>query len=460
MEKKYQDTIVELIKTHKRFEGLEENLDDIVSDVYRLANTTLSAIDDEEVLKNYLNKIITTAIITTAQKLNINKRKNSRNIEDILSFPSIATNIRETTTVEVIDTLDIANEQEAIVDNMLDIESEDIINFVDTEQSEDVEFENETDEQSEELKLEDEVDEHFNETTFVNNSTEEVVVDKLLVEKMINGVQENDLEENLLDDRTNSLEEDLKSDNTYEDLEELTVIEDLDSFADSPEYIEDMLEEATDIEVLENYIKTEIVSTEEVNNVKEKEVVAEEVEEVNVVNEFEEAEEINVIEEADDNNLTIVSEDIEDLNIIDESESFSEFVELENEEILSSSIENDDAMEELISNEDLAEDTIEIIEEQIENNDTEISSSYIAPDNFQDRFNCFYFEPNIIDFDSEYICKNLIELDKNYSDLSIIKICELKFYQNKSIKDISNDLNMPEDIILEALEKIIDTIKD
>ena len=64
MEKKYYDLIVTLIKNHRKYPGLESLLDDIAQDAYNHAQVVLGTITNEDVITSYLNKVVSTSIIT------------------------------------------------------------------------------------------------------------------------------------------------------------------------------------------------------------------------------------------------------------------------------------------------------------------------------------------------------------------------------------------------------------
>ena len=54
MEKKYYDLIVTLIKSNRKYPGLEHLLEEIANDVYEKSISTISSINDEKTIINYL----------------------------------------------------------------------------------------------------------------------------------------------------------------------------------------------------------------------------------------------------------------------------------------------------------------------------------------------------------------------------------------------------------------------
>ena len=76
------------------------------------------------------------------------------------------------------------------------------------------------------------------------------------------------------------------------------------------------------------------------------------------------------------------------------------------------------------------------------------------------KYDCFEYEPYSADFDTEDICKKLIFLNKKYASIDILKICELRYYQNLSVLEIADKMNLQYDDVVDALDKITDSVKD
>ena len=90
----------------------------------------------------------------------------------------------------------------------------------------------------------------------------------------------------------------------------------------------------------------------------------------------------------------------------------------------------------------------------------EENKKYSVSIDFSSRFDCFEYEPDAPQYDSETICAELIELDNKHPEKQILKICELKYYQKKSITEIADILNISTDTVLETLNEIIDVAKE
>ena len=84
MERKYYNTILNLVKNHRRYPGLEDITDEIIEDVYNHAGSILNELTDSSVIETYLNKMVSTAIITVPRRLNHSSRRTTNNSAQIL----------------------------------------------------------------------------------------------------------------------------------------------------------------------------------------------------------------------------------------------------------------------------------------------------------------------------------------------------------------------------------------
>ena len=360
---KYFDLIITKIKNHRKYDGLEAILEDIANDVYEHSAIVLESVENEEVISTYLDKVIATSIITVPKRLNFNTRVRHR----VLTMT-------EPKQVETQTTL-----EEPLFEEFTDLPEENFEEF-----SELVEPEEEVLEQ-EEVK-------------------EEILVDKSLIDKMING--NSTYSKEYSQEETFAVEEEVLA--VEEQLEELDVEEEVLD-------VEESLEELD--------VKEEVLEVEE--PLKELDV-EEEVLEVE-----EPLEELDVEEE-----VLEVEEPLEELDV--------------EEEVL----EVEEQLEEL----DVEEEVLEV-EEPLEELDTESinnsNNEFTVPD-----FSCFSYKPTIDDVDIEDYENELIALQKSYSNIDIEKLCHLKFTKNMSIEEISNLLNISKNDVLEALGDIIDKLKD
>ena len=80
-ENKNYRLIESFIKKHKKYPGLESILDDIIDDVYSHSEVILNTVTNESVINAYLEKVVSTSIITVPKRLGIRNSIPSRVIE-------------------------------------------------------------------------------------------------------------------------------------------------------------------------------------------------------------------------------------------------------------------------------------------------------------------------------------------------------------------------------------------
>ncbi len=85
----YYDLIERLLKNHKKFNGYEAIAEDIIDDVYSHSESVLKSVKDENVVEGYLNKVISTSIITVSKKLNFHNELKHRTITKVNESESI-----------------------------------------------------------------------------------------------------------------------------------------------------------------------------------------------------------------------------------------------------------------------------------------------------------------------------------------------------------------------------------
>lgn len=77
---KYYGIIENLVRTHRKFEGCEPILDDIIDDVYKHAQTVIAALKDEDILLSYLQKLVSVSVITVPKRMNFHNEIKHRTI--------------------------------------------------------------------------------------------------------------------------------------------------------------------------------------------------------------------------------------------------------------------------------------------------------------------------------------------------------------------------------------------
>ena len=429
MEKKHYDLIISLIKQHRKYPGHEPILEDIAQDVYERTKVVFSTITNGDVLTEYLNKVISTSFVVVPKRMNFNKR---------VSHRIILPNTSQTTIQEVQfkpEQTNIAVLEEPIVAENIVLHEESITEL------EDENIQTVTNEEV--LELDEDLVQDLEESFIEESSLAEVVenvedinndtnpsnikeVNKNLVDMMINGVSiHNETETEQVD--INNLDE------LSENIDELEIIEDFSENA------EELLIELSD-ENAENILEQENLD------------VLEEIEEIAELSAD------NTSDGCDD----FVGDMPESYCLL--QEETQEELSLENEEVKEETILLEGSLEE---NEDLTLENVnhelefEELEETVateEFNHCEGSlkdSSFVIPS-----FECFQYEPEVIDFDSDEIETDLKMIDEKHPEYKIFDICILKYKQNLSISEIAENLDLSTDCVINVLKIIVDTMGD
>ena len=478
MENKYNNLIFELIKQHPRYNGYESILQDIYEDVYEHSKVILTSVTNDDVIVSYLKKVINTSIITVPKKLNFNTRVRHRVITPVAQIvkQEIQESIGSTAANKVDDNVDnnVMIEEESFTeapDALLSIDTPEIYEsstaveeFV-MEDSETQELELVDDKSSEDLHndnvflleesvpVEDDIDDVDNEVQadealeFENNEGSEndflsdvdivepeleinestVQVDVSLVDKMINGV------------------------NPIEESDEISG-EDIDSEIDA--FVDVENSDDSDLSIVENGILTDETENDSVEELDFGETDSSEMFETEKFSVEDDLIGNSDIEESDS---VVIMEN--DEVVIDDTlslfENLPEEVSLEVSEPLEPVDTN--VISELVVEEDddseLLLDSDNVLTENVNINSTE--ADFCLPS-----LECFDFEPEEILIDSAIINDELSKIDSKYPQKKILAICDLKYKQNKTVADISKELNLDVDFIVDVLKEIVDTVKD
>lgn len=417
MEKKYYDLIVSLIKGHKKYPGLEAILEDIVNDVYEHAKVVISSVANEDVVKTYLDKVVSTSIITVPKKMNLNTRIQHRSITSIPE-PSEKT--------ELSGLNEIAVEQEDILNALIDEPVQEIEVKADyTETTADTETKEATAEEvSSFVAAEEEINEpEINEILNEEPVTEPEIPqeENLIIETNELAIEE--VDNSLVDRMINGIEPEEKESST----EEIIIDNDL----------ADMAETDMEVELPVNSSETEeILYTEDCTEPLES-FVEEDPLEFEPLAEAESSieEEVSAQEDKEPEELLLAAE---------EDEEEEESGELDLPEETSDGLLTEDMTDETEESEELLSD---------EENESDIDFHPVS-------YECFSYEPIIEEFDGDEIESALKELDSKHPENKIIKICCMKYNQNMTVSQISEELGLEQEIVLEALNDIIDVVKD
>ena len=83
----YYNKIKNIIVNHKRFIGLDSILDNVIDDVYKHSYNVIKNIHNENIIESYLQRVVSTSLITVPKKLGINSKPKitQNNLENIIT---------------------------------------------------------------------------------------------------------------------------------------------------------------------------------------------------------------------------------------------------------------------------------------------------------------------------------------------------------------------------------------
>lgn len=514
---KYYGIIENLVRQHKKFPGYEPILDDIIDDVYSHSEVIINSINNESVIKAYLEKVIATSIITVPKKLNFrntlqnNRQVNTELIDKMINGPKPSPEVNIVNSVQ-----NVSQEQARSQENFIDD------NNYSTPVNDDITAKQDEDVKDKPLSFVDEmcenpVDEISIDTTdnlyeaqpFENSALTEIDDVQAVNESLIepdNDAQEveqlaqpldmdttiDDAENNYLPDEQDFQVEDLEIISDEDDLStNITSQEQLEentvekssfemSLSDNTEEDENAnlnsLDEVPDVVIPEsndtvladdNYSveNQEIIESSELDN-KDSEII-----------DYSEPSESLVAEApVGDDTVLEVNNDTDkpieqDIEVLDEPSFDMEPESIEMNDGLDLTIEdsadegflevdNDDTTFELEQDSILPIDSgsIEVDElEEISDSDESLGDTTQSDAGIVD-YSVFNYVPNSgsdDDLDIDGITKELLDLNHKRPELNIIKVYELKYKENLSLSDIALKLEMSENSVLEALSEII-----
>ena len=476
MEKKYYDLIVSLIKNHKKYPGCEAILDEIAKNVYNHAKVVIGTIDNDDVIESYLSKVVSTSIITVPKKLNINTRTSRRvampelrdptlavkneikidvphpkknELPELVTEAEIEPQIKNDTANEVFDSSvpieqDVFEELEQ--DDVLDsIQEYPLEAEIESVKEEDVETttpiqEPELNEQLDKPKVE-ETEEMLDIEDFADIAeldTEDKPIEEVQPESLAEEITELDFETEPVIDVGDEIED-----------ESTTPAEVMTSDEENEHELETLAttEDTEDIEPIESSEKLDVnkdLVDKMINNAESpigNDNSADHTEELTEITELAEAEPAELVE-----------------NELPTSDELFTLDEIAEEPLLEAPLDEVETLTEEISDSaPLLEEEGTVSEPIIESEGNDNSKEFTPP-----KYDCFNFEPEIDDtsYNSEDINDSLQELDTKHPEWNVLKICELKYKENKSVEEIAESLGMGVDEVLDTLSEIIFAIKD
>jgi hypothetical protein len=410
MEKQYYDLIISLIKDHRKYSGLEPILEDIANDVYEHAAVVINSVSSEEVIKEYLRKVVSTSIITVPKKMNFNTKIPHRQIvlekpkpeaEPIKTEPEIETS----SYIEQLPVVSVNNN-----DN-LDLETTSSDNIL-SDANENLDSSPVLDELSFEDDLELENDNNLSTANVVQAENLDLVPEDLSEDMTL---EENEVE--IQEKNLDLVSEDLSEDITLEEDNVEIQEENLDLV--SEDLSEDVTLEENEVEIQEKEIENDITPFvhKMINGIDT------DVQNTNI--------EIDNLETTEDD---LVSLDFQ---------TNSDEIELDNLEEGNIEFDNSYSLENLEAEEDV---------KSIQDNE--------PVDNFSlPSYDCFSFEVKSAPKIDDEICSLLKDFDKKYPEKRMYEICDMKYNKNYTVNEISEQLDISLEQVLEVLNDIIDLVK-
>ena len=420
MKTKYYELVKELIQSHKKYAGLEPILEDIINDVFAHSEVVISNISNEVVVQAYLEKVVATSVITVPKKLNF------KPVIQSYSQLTAADILKRTVDNKLVDkmiNLSFENNKTAVIDlekEDLDVlEVEEPIGEIAPEVEEPI------------LEIEETIDEVLEPIDEIAPAVEEEPI--LEIEETIDEVLEPigeiapEVEEPILE-----IEESIDE-----------VLEPIDEIA--PEVEEPILEIEESIdEVLEPIDEIAPEVEEPILEVEETiDEVLEPIGEFAPIEDFILEENEPILNEIEPNNFVENLENsemfsLQDVNELGSLEESDEPFALQ----MSGPIENIEIYETVQAKE------TDLTENDDENKNTE-SSVFLTLSTFDN---------SIKDFDMNLFIKELTELNRRHPELHVVKIYELKYKDNYSVTQIAEELEIHEDVVIDALSEIISLI--
>ena len=507
---KYYKIIENLIKNHKKFQGCEAILDDIINDVFAHSEVIINSVSNDSVVNSYLEKVVSTSIITVPKKLGFNRFARHTVINtETKNEPEVI--IKEEPKIEIKPELkEEIHQKEEIkvnteyVDKMINLVSfeepktepeiietdEDIFNTLQKESSAE-EIQNTIAEQQTGKIQETEPQYDITEENF--NIQESTIKDSALID-FIHDSNEDDKEEAIEVPESSEEFSDLSDESESEVLqtiieepviEETSLIEEdiepalLDAAETpktaeerfEPEFLEvakESVEETTDIipqtdaEPLETISfadeaqeisldidspQADILEETEINETDEFTSVS--AEPLNV-EELEEAEVSynNTESELTDDKQYTLAED-EQISLAEDTDFLQEQPDVSLEEF-----GTEDNFESFGEGDSLLQETGEdlFLEENVEKAEDDL------PEISKTDFSVFDYSPEPEDEDNEEIGKDIMAENNKYPSMKIAEIFNLKYKENLTIDEISEKLGIQKSEVFAALNKIIDLV--
>ena len=439
---KYYSIIENLVKQNRKFQGLEAILDDIIDDVYSHSEVIINSINNDGVIQSYLEKVVSTSIITVPKKMGFHPEIKHRTIDAQQVLENVAQRKAEKVNTELVDRMI----------NNIPIENNEVHQETVEKDSEFEELEPETSE----LMLSEAPKE-------VEQTTEDNILN--FNEEMHEESSDNTLEDFVDSD---SLEiEDLDAEEPTFETEEPLQEESLEvsELNEEPNFVEDTQNDSLELNDLENISlddASESTATEEIQDL-----------------ETVETEDVEPIVDADvsASEQTLANDDIETIEQSDESlepmldfddltPADNDFETLEPTDTLDLDLQEDDNSDSLLEPESLDESPLDVINDNGLNQIADVITTTLEnPKNTSSEntdfkptdYSVFSYSTDKYkdDIDAEEIVNEIKDLASKHPELNIINVYNLKFKDKLTIPQVASELNMSEDNVIEALNELV-----
>lgn len=439
---KYYSVIENLVKQNRKFQGLEAILDDIIDDVYSHSEVIINSINNDGVIQSYLEKVVSTSIITVPKKMGFHPEIKHRTIDAQQILENATQRRAEKVNTELVDRMI----------NNIPIENNEVHQETVEKDSEFEELEPETSE----LMLSE-----------APKEVEQTTKDNIL---NFNVEIHEESSDNTLEDfvASDSLEiEDLDAEEPTFETEEPLQEESLEvsELNEEPNFVEDTQNDSLELNDLENISlddTSESTATEEIQDL-----------------ETVETENIEPIVDADvsASEETLANDDVETIVQSDESlepmldfddltPADNDFETLEPTDTLDLDLQEDDNSDSLLEPESLDESPLDVINDNGLNQIADVITTTLEnPENTSSEntdfkptdYSVFSYSTDKYkdDIDAEEIVSEIKDLASKHPELNIINVYNLKFKDKLTIPQVASELNMSEDNVIEALNELV-----
>ena len=453
---KYYSVIENLVKQNRKFQGLEAILDDIIDDVYSHSEVIINSINNDSVIQSYLEKVVSTSIITVPKKMGFHPEIKHRTIDAQQVLEKVAQRRTERVNTELVDRMinnipienkETPKETEESVAELAELKQEEPALM----------SENATQDQlsGDEVMSINEIQED------VQNNTPEnfVTIDSLETEDLNEvepTVATEDTHDGVLEDfvATDSLEtEDLNEIEPTFETEELAQEESLEisDLKEEPNIVEDSKNDCLELNDLDEISLDDTTDDSTIDDVQG--LAMQETEEPvadNNIEGFAPSDE-SLEQTLDFDDLTPADNDFETLEPADtldldlqEDDNQTSLLDTEPLEENPLDVINDNGLEQIA---DVITTTLENTEttsqEEINFKPTDYSVFSYSTDKYKD------------DIDAEEIVNEIKDLASKHPELNIINVYNLKFKEKLTIPQVASELDMSEDNVIEALNELV-----